>query len=113
LALACKAADLSAWVFYDILTPTTHKGEPMPTEYRPDVLGATPTKTASADPQAVIQQMETELKQMAESLRKTRYDFVNGMISDKEFESVEAQFAAKLAEHRQILQNLRSAAKEK
>ena len=84
----------------------------MSTEYRPEVLGSAQATAHSADLQAAIQQMETELKQMAESLRKTRYDFVEGMISDKEFESVEAQFAAKLAEHRQILQNLRSAAKK-
>ena len=84
----------------------------MSTEYRPNVLGTKPEKTEIADPHAAIQQMEAELKQMAESLRKTRYDYVKGMISDKEFESVEAQFAVKLAEHRQILQNLRSAVKK-
>ena len=84
----------------------------MSTEYRPEVLGSVRKNPESVDPQAAIQQMETELKQMAESLRKTRYDFVQGMISDKELETVESQFAAKLAEHRQILQNLRSAAKK-
>ena len=85
----------------------------MATEYRPNVLGATGEDVKNVDPKEAIQQMETELREMAESLRKTRYDFVKGLITDEEFEKVESAFSKKLKEQRNVLQLLRRAAGDK
>ena len=85
----------------------------MATEYRPDVIGKVGETGASIDPEKAIQKMEYELKDMALSLRKTRYDYVKGLISEADFEQVEARFADKLKSQRNLLQLLRSAAKGK
>jgi hypothetical protein len=85
----------------------------MVTEYRPDVIGKTGQNIESVDPQKAIQKMENELREMARSLRQTRHDYVMGMITEEEFQKVEAQFADRLAAQRKLLQLLRSAAKGK
>lgn len=85
----------------------------MATEYRPNVLGATDTDAKNIDPKAAIQNMETELQEMAASLRNIRHDYVKGLITDEEFEKVESKFSKKLEEQRNVLQLLRRAAGEK
>ena len=85
----------------------------MVTEYRPDVIGKAGENIESVDPQKAIQKMENELREMASSLRQTRHDYVMGMITEEEFQKVEAQFADRLAAQRKLLQLLRSAAKGK
>ncbi|MFZ0612774.1 MAG: hypothetical protein WAM73_11090 [Desulfobacterales bacterium] len=82
----------------------------MATEYRPEVIGDRDLKGKPVDPEAAIEKMENELKEMARSLRQVRHDYVSGMISDDEFGKVESQFMDKLAEQRNTLQLLRSAA---
>ncbi len=82
----------------------------MATEYRPEVIGNRDSKGKPVDPEAAIEKMENELKEMAQSLRQIRRDYVSGMISDDEFGKVESQFMDKLAEQRNALQLLRSAA---
>ncbi|MFZ0241683.1 MAG: hypothetical protein WAL90_08560 [Desulfobacterales bacterium] len=82
----------------------------MATEFRPEVLGDRDMKGKSVDPEAAIEKMENELKEMARSLRQIRRDYVGGMISDEEFGKVESKFMDKLAEQRNVLQLLRSAA---
>ena len=81
----------------------------MVSDYRPEVLGE-PDRKTDTDPKAAIETMERELKDMAESLRLIRIDYVNGVLSQAEFETVESRFGEKLAAQRQILQNLRAAA---
>jgi hypothetical protein len=85
----------------------------MTTEYRPDVLSSPEVDVKSMDPDVAIVKMEDDLKAMAQSLRKIRHDYVKGMITEEEFEKIESQFMAKLAEQRNILQLLRSAAGKK
>jgi hypothetical protein len=85
----------------------------MVTEYRPDVIGKAGENIESVDPQKAIQKMENELREMASSLRQTRHDYVMGMITEEEFQKVEARFADRLAAQRKLLQLLRSAAKGK
>lgn len=85
----------------------------MATEYRPNVLGAADTDVKNIDPKEAIQKMETELQEMAESLRKIRHDYVKGLITDEEFEKVESKFSKKLEEQRNVLQLLRRAAGKK
>lgn len=85
----------------------------MATEYRPNVLDAADTDVKNVDPKEAIQKMETELHEMAGSLRKIRHDYVKGLITDEEFEKVESKFSKKLEEQRNVLQLLRSAAGEK
>ena len=85
----------------------------MTTEYRPDVLGSTSADVKSMDPEVAIQKMEDELKAMAKSLRKIRQDYVSGIVTEEEFGQIESQFMEKLAEQRNILQLLRSAAGKK
>lgn len=85
----------------------------MVTNYRPDVIGKPGGGGESVDPEKAIQKMEDELRDMALSLRKTRHDYVKGLISEAEFEKVEVRFADKLKAQRNLLQLLRSAAKER
>ena len=85
----------------------------MATEYRPDVLGAADADEKKVDPIEAIQKMETELQELAGSLREIRHDYVKGLITDEEFEKVESKFSKKLEEQRNVLQLLRSAAGEK
>jgi hypothetical protein len=85
----------------------------MVTEYRPDVIGKAGGNIESVDPQKAIQKMENELREMASSLRQTRHDYVMGMITEEEFQKIEARFADRLAAQRKLLQLLRSAAKGK
>jgi hypothetical protein len=85
----------------------------MTTEYRPDVLGSTGTDVKSMDPEVAIKKMEDELTAMAQSLRKIRQDYVSGVVTEDEFGQIESQFMDKLAEQRNILQLLRSAAGKK
>lgn len=85
----------------------------MTTEYRPDVLSSPEVDVKSMDPEVAIVKMEDDLKAMAQSLRKIRHDYVKGMVTEEEFEKIESQFMAKLAEQRNILQLLRSAAGKK
>ena len=85
----------------------------MTTEYRPDVLGSNSADVKSMDPEVAIQKMEDELKAMAQSLRKIRQDYVSGIVTDEEFGQIESQFMDKLADQRNILQLLRSAAGKK
>jgi hypothetical protein len=85
----------------------------MVTEYRPDVIGKAGKDIQTVDPREAIQKMENELREMASSLRQTRHDYVSGMISEEEFQKVEAKFADKLAAQRKLLQLLRSAAQGK
>ncbi|MFZ0134892.1 MAG: hypothetical protein WAK95_20315 [Desulfobacterales bacterium] len=82
----------------------------MATEFRPEVLGVRDMKGKPVDPEAAIEKMENELKEMARSLRQIRRDYVSGMISDDEFGKAESKFMEKLAEQRNVLQLLRSAA---
>lgn len=82
----------------------------MITEYRPTVLGDTEGKIIHGDPVKAIEKLERDLKEQAESLRKTRQDYVNGMLTEDEFAQVEACFEEMLVQQRQILQNLRRAA---
>ena len=85
----------------------------MSTEYRPDVLGSPGADVKSMDPEVAIKKMEDELKEMAQSLRKIRQDYVSGIVTEQEFGQIESQFMDKLAEQRNILQLLRSAAGKK
>ena len=85
----------------------------MATEYRPDVLGSPGADVKSMDPEVAIKKMEDELKEMAQSLRKIRQDYVSGIVTEQEFGQIESQFMDKLAEQRNILQLLRSAAGKK
>jgi hypothetical protein len=85
----------------------------MTTDYRPDVLGTPGSEPHRADPQAAIEKMESELKEMAVALRKQRLDYVSGRISDEAFQKIEARFMEKLVEQRNSLQLLRSAALKK
>ena len=82
----------------------------MVTEYRPTVLGDSDGKKIHGDPVKAIEKLEKDLKEQAESLRKTRQDYVNGMLTDDEFAQVEARFEEMLVQQRQVLQNLRKAA---
>ena len=83
----------------------------MVTDYRPDVIGKPGETGESVDPEKAIQKMENELKQMAVSLRKTREDYVRGLLSEEQFQQVEMRFADKLKAQRNLLQLLRSAAR--
>jgi hypothetical protein len=65
------------------------------------------------DPEVAIKKMEDELTAMAQSLRKIRQDYVSGVVTEDEFGQIESQFMDKLAEQRNILQLLRSAAGKK
>jgi hypothetical protein len=89
------------------------KGGNMVTEYRPDVIGKPGEKPETVDPEKAIRNMENELREMAKSLRQTRHDYVAGMITEEEFQQVEAQFAEKLKAQEKLLQLLRSAAQSK
>ena len=85
----------------------------MTTEYRPDVLISSEVDVKSMDPEEAIVKMEDDLKAMAQSLRQIRQDYVKGMVTEEEFEKIESQFMDKLAEQRNTLQLLRSAAGKK
>jgi hypothetical protein len=89
----------------------TRKERPMGLDDRPTVLGIAELK--KMDPEKAIERLEHDLKQQAESLRKIRFDYIRGVITESEFEKVEATFQAMLLEQRQALQNLRRAAMEK
>ena len=80
----------------------------MATEYRPTVVG-TPEEGKKVDPRTAIEKMENELAEMAVSMRQTRRDYVDGMLSEAELDKVEKQFMAKLVEQRNALQLLRRA----
>ncbi len=85
----------------------------MTTEFKPIVLGKPGGDVTAVDPVVAIKNMEDELKQMARSLRQIRQDYVSGIVSEEEFEKIEAQFSKKLSEQRNTLQLLRSAAGKK
>jgi hypothetical protein len=82
----------------------------MTTEYRPEVLGK-PVEISETDPDKGIALLENELREMSDSLRKIRADYVHGAINDEEFKQVEGAFIDRLRHHRQVLQNLRKLAK--
>ena len=85
----------------------------MATEFRTTAAGTPGVDISKLDPKAAIQKMEDELREMAASLRSTRYDYVEGMITDRELKQVESQFMDMLGAHRDMLQLLRSAAKDR
>jgi len=85
----------------------------MATDFRTTAVGTLGVDISKLDPNAAIEKMENELREMAESLRSTRYDYVEGMITEGELQQVESKFMDMLEAQRNILQLLRSAAKEK
>lgn len=84
----------------------------MKREYRPDVLGAMP-EICEMPPQDAIARIEKDLFAAAECMRRIRSDYVNGGISESEFNAIEKEFVDRLAQQRQMLQNLRKAAAQK
>jgi len=84
----------------------------MANEFRTTATGTPAVDISKLDPKTAIEKMEDELREMAASLRSTRHDYVDGMITDGELQQVESQFMDMLESHRNILQLLRSAAKE-
>jgi hypothetical protein len=91
----------------------TERGLNMATDYRTTAVGTPGVDISKLEPKAAIEKMENELREMAASLRSTRYDYVEGMITEGELQQVELQFMDMLEEQRNILQLLRSAAKGK
>jgi hypothetical protein len=85
----------------------------MATDFRSTTVGTPGVDISKHDTKAAIEKMENELREMAASLRSTRQDYVEGMITDGELQQVESQFMDMLKAQRNILQLLRSAAKEK
>lgn len=81
----------------------------MPTDYRTSKVGADSEKASQAEISGTIEKLENDLKAQAESLRRTRQDYVNGMLKESEFAQVEEKFSSMLVEQRQVLQNLRRA----
>ena len=81
----------------------------MKNDYRPTVLGPLP-EIQKMDPRAAIARVEQDLMGAAECLRAIRSDYVNGKMSDGEFEKIEKEFADRLVQQRQMLQNLRKVA---
>ena len=81
----------------------------MENEYRPDVLGTLP-EIRKLPAREAIERIEKDLMGAAECLRGIRSDYVNGKISEDEFDKIEAEFAERLIQQRQMLQNLRMAA---
>ena len=81
----------------------------MTTDYRPTVLGPVP-EIKPADPAKAIEKLEKDLLGSAELLRKIRAEFVAGKIEAEEYEAYEKEFAERLIQQRQILQNLHKAA---
>jgi len=79
----------------------------MTTDHRTSKVGAASEKNSDEVTLNTIEKLEKDLKGQAESLRQTRQDYVNGMLTDDEFAQVEAQFAEMLVQQRQVLQNLR------
>lgn len=79
----------------------------MTTDHRTSKVGAASEKNSDEVTLNTIKKLEKELKEQAESLRQTRQDYVNGMLTDDEFAQVEARFAEMLVLQRQALQNLR------
>ena len=84
----------------------------MTTDYRTSKVGAASEKTSEEEIAGTIAKLENDLKSQAESLRKTRRDYVNGMLNETEFAQVEDKFARMLVEQRQALQNLKRALKK-
>lgn len=74
---------------------------------RPSIPGHEQIDLQKTDPEEAVRLLETALKQQAESLRRIRSDFVNGIISAAELEKVELRFGEMLVEQRKILQLLR------
>jgi hypothetical protein len=105
---SCKGSN-SGYIRSYLIQRTRQKGFSMATDYRPTVVGA-PAQGKKVDPRTAIEKMENELAEMAVSIRKTRRDYVDGMISDAELDKVEKQFMNKLTEQRNILQLLRRSA---
>ena len=85
----------------------------MGTDFRPTVVGSTELKGKTVDPEKAIEQLESDLKQQAESLRTIRSDYVRGVISEAEMEKIEAKFTEMLMAQRQVLQNLRASLSER
>lgn len=81
----------------------------MATEFRPTTLGSLVDEIKDTDPRDAIAKVEKDLMESADSLRKTRADYVNGIISEAELNQVEKEFEKRLAQQRQILQNLKKA----
>ena len=81
----------------------------MTTDYRTSKVGADSEKASPAEIGKTIEGLENDLKAQAESLRRTRQDYVNGMLNESEFAQVEEKFSRMLVEQRQVLQNLRRA----
>ena len=81
----------------------------MTTDHRTSKVGAASEKSSDEITLNTIEKLEKDLKEQAESLRQTRQDYVNGMLTDDEFAQVEARFTEMLVQQRQVLQNLRRA----
>jgi hypothetical protein len=81
----------------------------MTNEFRPAILGALADEIKAGDPREAIAKVEKDLMESAESLRKIRSDYVNGVISEAELDQVEKEFEKRLIQQRQILQNLKKA----
>ena len=54
----------------------------MTTDYRTSKVGAASEKNSDEVILNTIKKLEKELKEQAESLRQTRQDYVNGMLTD-------------------------------
>jgi hypothetical protein len=81
----------------------------MTTDYRTSKVGADSEKASQAEISKTIEGLENALKAQAESLRRTRQDYVNGMLKESEFAQVEEKFSKMLVEQRKELQLLRRA----
>jgi hypothetical protein len=89
------------------LQPATRGEVPVATDDRPTIPGHEEIDLMKTDPDRAVALLEDALKQQAESLRRIRSDFINGVISAAELEKVEARFTEMLVEQRKILQLLR------
>ncbi len=79
----------------------------MSQEGRPEIPGHEEIDLQKTDPERAVQLLEEALKKQAESLRRIRSDFVNGVINEEELKKVEDRFGQMLVEQRKILQLLR------
>ena len=79
----------------------------MTTEFRPETLGSFVNEMKDADPRDAIAKVEKDLMESADSLRKIRADYVNGIISEAELNKVEKEFEKRIVQQRQIVQNLK------
>jgi len=84
----------------------------MPNEYRPDMLGSPTKRPRKVDAEAAIEKMESEIREMAQSLRSVRSQFVQGEITEEQLQQAESQFLELLSEQRKKLELMQRAAKK-